>query len=108
LLPPLKTLFRQKAKAEGGDGKKPEAAADNPSLEELRKTEELMQQNFQANLRAIFKKSVGAKKASAPVTPEKIVSHVNALRDLASLIGTPEPEQARPGFHETPAASGQQ
>ncbi len=95
----------EKAKAEGADGKKPEAAPEKLSLEEQRKAEEEMQKNFQANLRAIFKKSVGAKKASAPVTPEKIVGHVNALRDLASINRNTEPEQAKPGFHETPATA---
>jgi len=91
-------------KAKEGTG---EAAAATPTPEEQRKAEEEMVKIFKENLRAIFKKSMSAKKASAPVTPEKIVGHVNALRDLASVNRNPEPSEAKPVFHETTAAPGQ-
>lgn len=73
--------------------------AATPTEEEIEANEKKMEAAFKDSLRTIFKKSVGSKKASAPVTPEKIVQHVNALRNLASRQPAAENNIPTPTFH---------
>jgi hypothetical protein len=89
------------ATAEGTASKPAEAAkpAATPTEEEIEAKEKKMEAAFKESLRTIFKNSVGSKKASAPVTPEKIVQHVNALRNLGSRQPAAENNIPKPIFH---------
>jgi hypothetical protein len=95
------------AASKTADAAKPAA---KPTEEEIEAKEKMMEAAFRDSLRTIFKESVGSKKVSAPLTPEKIVQHVNALRNLASRQPPAEDNIPKPAFHEPPqnAAPGLQ